>query len=98
MKSITDKIEEVLQESNFKTYTDAIDAAVTDARKRGYEVDSEVLADIVGLRSSRPKNGMTTRVEPIPLTKNGKPQRQHLHIQVYNRGGTVPFELNHYIS
>jgi hypothetical protein len=30
--------------------------------------------------------------------KDGKPLRKTLEIQVYNRGGSKPFELNHYIG
>jgi hypothetical protein len=80
------------------SYTKAINTALNYAEKNGYTTDDEERADIIGLKSSRPKDGKTERVT-LPIYKNGKKQRKHLHIQVYNRGiSGNTYELNTYIS
>jgi len=85
-----------------ETYTSAINAAIDYAKRKGYYIDQEEVADVVGLRSSRPRRGKTERVS-IPLYKNEAEShmkaKKHLQVQVYNRGieGNT-FELNAYIA
>lgn len=79
------------------SYTSAVDAALQHAVVKGYTTDPEEVADLVGFGPRKPGRGKTTQVH-IPLYKNGKPQKKHLHISVYNRdidGKT--FELTAYI-
>lgn len=91
-----------LKESQYElyhpTYTSAIDTALKYAERSGYEMDSEEVADIVGLQSRRPGRGKSTRVS-IPLYKNGKLQRKGLQIVVYamDTDSRNPFELTTYI-
>lgn len=86
------------RETYFNTYTAAVNYAVDNITKMGYdEPDAEMLADLIGLKSNRPKRGQTTIVD-LPLFKNGKEQRKQMHIQVYNREtDTGTYELNFYV-
>lgn len=95
IENIVSIITEAQEETYFKTYTDAINASLEYAKKKGYETDKEEVADLVGIQSRRPRTGQTTKVH-IPLYKNGKPQRKYLHIQVY--GMENSYELVKYIS
>lgn len=98
MKSFNEFIAESrIKDLYFDSYTAAIDHALEHARKK-YDLDDEELAQIIGFNSQRPKSGKTTSVH-IPLYKNGKQVKQHLHIQVFNRDtNRNTFELNYYIS
>ena len=91
-----DKME--LDENYHASYTDAIQTAVNTAKKRGYEVDSDDYQNKVSSGPRKPSEGKTVS-HNLKLTKDGKPTKKGLSIQVYNRGGDKsPFELNHYIS
>lgn len=91
-----DKME--LDENYHASYTDAIQTAVNAAKKRGYEVDSDDYQNKVSSGPRKPSEGKTVS-HNLKLTKDGKPTKKGLSIQVYNRGGDKsPFELNHYIS
>lgn len=91
-----DKME--LDENYHASYTDAIKTAVEAAKKRGYEVDSDEYHTKVASGPRKPSEGKTVS-HNIKLTKDGKPTKKGLSIQVYNRGGDkTPYELNHYIS
>ena len=91
-----DKME--LDENYHASYTDAIQTAVNAAKKRGYEVDSDEYHTKVASGPRKPSEGKTVS-HSLKLTKDGKPTKKGLSIQVYNRGGDKsPFELNHYIS
>ena len=91
-----DKME--LDENYHSSYTDAIQTAVNAAKKRGYEVDSDEYHTKVASGPRKPSEGKTVS-HNLKLTKDGKPTKKGLSIQVYNRGGDKsPFELNHYIS
>ena len=80
------------------SYTDAIQTAVNAAKKRGYEVDADDYHDKVASGPRKPSEGKTVS-HNLKLTKDGKPTKKGLSIQVYNRGGDKsPYELNHYIS
>lgn len=98
------RISKIIYESKqndtyFDTYTDAVNFAISSITKKGFdEPDPEMLADLIGLKSKRPKSGETTRLS-MPLFKLGKEQRKNMHIQVYNRETEIKtFELNFYVS
>jgi hypothetical protein len=95
IKEEVHKLNEIQNDTYFKTYTDCINAALDYANKKGFETDKEELANIVGVNSKRPRTGQTTKVT-IPLYKNSKLQRKYLHIQVY--GMENSFELTKYIN
>ncbi len=96
-----------------KTYTTAINTAREYAEKKGYEVDDDDAFRKIGMGPKKPSEGKTNRFS-IELTKNGKPQKKMLHIQVYNmgtfkrnqdgsktrslHGGQNEYELNCYIQ
>jgi hypothetical protein len=96
-----------------KTYTSAIQAAREYAEKKGYEVDDEDAFRKIGMGPKKPSDGKTNRFS-IELTKDGKPQKKMLHIQVYGMGtykrnpdgsktrsmwgGQNEYELNAYIN
>lgn len=88
-------------ETYFKTYSEAIAAAIKAMEGRGYVVNPDESFTQIGVLSKRPKNGQTTSVN-VPLYKKGDTGFEkvvgHLAIQVYNRGDTAktPFELNFY--
>ena len=77
-------------------YSSAIDTALEYAKNEGYEYDEEQVAKQVGLGPKKPSPGNTNRFS-IELTKNGKPQRKQLHIQVFGTPNRN-YELNMYIS
>ena len=79
------------------SYSSAIQTAVSHAKKRGYEVDADDYHSKVSSGPRKPSEGKTVS-HNIKLTKDGKPTKKGLAIQVYNKGGDTPFELNHYIS
>ena len=97
-KTLIENFRNFISESNehmyFKTYSAAISSALEYSEKRGYETDKEEVAELVGIQSRRPKTGQTTTVH-IPLYKNGKLQKKHLHIMVY--GLENSYELTRYI-
>jgi len=95
------------------TYTSAIQSARDYAEKKGYEIDDEDVFRKIGMGPRKPSDGKTNRFS-IELTKNGKPQKKMLHIQVYGMGtykraqdgsktrslygGQNEYELNCYIN
>lgn len=88
----------VAEEVYHPSYTSAIQTAVAAAKKRGYEVDQDDYQNKVASGPRKPSEGKTVS-HNIKLTKDGKPTKKGLAIQVYNRGGDkTPYELNHYIS
>jgi hypothetical protein len=93
------KLEEARQAKQlyFKTYSDAVQAAMDTAKKRGFEVDEDEYFRKVSAGDRKPSEGKTVS-KSLQLMKDGKPLRKTLEFQVYNRGGNVPFELNHYIG
>ena len=96
-----------------KTYSAAIWTAKNYAEKKGYEVDEDDSFRQIGMGPKKPSDGKTNRFS-IELLKDGKPQKKHLHIQVYNMGtfkrnsdgsqtrslvgGQNEYELNCYIN
>ena len=83
----------------FDTYSAAVQHAAAQAKKKGFEVVEDDWFQQVTVGKGRPKDGDTTR-HTLKLTKDGKPVRKGLSIQVYNRGGSSkkPYELNYYVS
>lgn len=78
-----------------KTYTSAIQAALDYAKKEGYDYDEEETAREIGMGPRKPSEGKTNKFH-LSLTKNFKPQKKMLHIQVY--GMKNSYELNAYIQ
>jgi len=79
-----------------KSYTDAVNHAFDHHAKSGLSSTPDHKAQHIGLDSKRPGSGKTTRVN-IPAThKSGK--KHMIHMQVYNKGGSHPYELNTYSS
>ena len=78
-----------------KSYTSAIEAARNYAEKKGYEINNDDAFTKIGVGPRKPSPGKTNRFS-IELTKDGKPQRKMLHIQVY--GMKNSYELNAYIQ
>ena len=78
-----------------KSYTSAIEAAREYAEKKGYEINNDDAFTKIGVGPRKPSPGKTNRFS-IELSKDGKPQRKMLHIQVY--GMKNSYELNAYIQ
>jgi hypothetical protein len=53
--------------------------------------------DYIGLASKKPGEGKTTSIN-IPATHEKTGKKHMIHIQVYNKGGSHPYELNTYSS
>lgn len=100
---LVEKLNKILEKSNYQIYHSSFTSAVTSARqyveKMGYTVDEDSWTDEIALGQGKPKNGSTTKAH-IKISKDGKEQRKMLHIQVYDRGDTVGnrYELNCYIQ
>jgi len=78
-----------------KTFSSAVQHAVQVAKKRGYEVDDEDYDRKVAMGPRKPGKGKTNSYA-IDVTKNGKPVKQKLQMQVYYDQGR--YELNMYIQ
>ena len=96
-------VEGVVNEANYKVYHKSFTEAAQEARmmaeKRGFEINeddwhSQITLGGKNLRS-RPGEGKTTTFT-VGLSKDGKPQRKALQIQVY--GMKNGYELNAYIN
>jgi hypothetical protein len=93
------KVQEA-NETYFKSATEAVMYARTQAEKRGFEIDpqdwnSEIT---MGGRYSRTRPGVgKTHSFSVGLLKGGKPQRKNLSISLYGMP-SGKFELTHYIS
>ena len=82
----------------FDTYSAAVQHAKAQAEKKGFEVVEDDWFNQVTTGKGKPGRGKTTR-HTLKLTKNDKPVRQGLSIQVYNRDtAKKPYELNFYVS
>ena len=93
------RLKNLLGEAKFETYhntyTSAINAAREYAEKQGYEINDDDSFTKIGMGPRKPSEGKTNRFS-IEITKDGKPQRKMLHIQVY--GMKNKYELNAYIG
>ena len=82
----------------FDTYSAAVQHARAQAEKKGFEVVEDDWFNQVTTGKGKPGRGKTTR-HTLKLTKNDKPVRQGLSIQVYNRETAKnTYELNFYVS
>jgi polyhydroxyalkanoate synthesis regulator phasin len=79
-----------------KDYSSAVQHALSVAKKKGYEVDMDDYERKVAFGPKKPSSGKTNSFS-IKLTKNGKPVRQALQMQVYNMDNKK-YELNMYIE
>jgi len=78
-----------------KTYSGAVQHAADVAKKQGYEVDQDSWDSEITHGQRKPSEGKTV-IKKIKLTKDGKPQRKMLQIQVH--GMKTQYELNMYIE
>ena len=96
LKSLLEKQYELYH----KSFTSAAETARKVAEKKGFEIDEENWTTEVAFggkyRRARPSVGKSNSFS-VALIKNGKPQRKHLHFQVYGME-SGNFELNAYVS
>lgn len=89
----------VSEKSDFQVYhnmySSAIDAALEYAKSKGYEVDEDDVWNQISVGPAKPKEGVTNKAS-LNLSKDGKPQKKMLHIQIY--GMKNKYELNAYIQ
>lgn len=87
-----------------KNFTNAVDAAVAYAEKRGYTIEPGDLSDALSqakdsgggvLTRARPAKNKTT-VVAVPVSKKGKKSKSYLQIQVANLDDRR-YELNTYV-
>ena len=79
-----------------KDYSSAVQTAIKQAEKRGYEVDMDDWHDKVATGPKKPSSGKTNSFS-INLMKDGKPSKKKLQMQVYNMDNHK-YELNMYIE
>jgi hypothetical protein len=79
-----------------KDYSTAVQTAIKQAEKRGYEVDMNDWHDKVATGPKKPSSGKTNSFS-INLMKDGKPSKKKLQMQVYNMDNHR-YELNMYIE
>jgi len=79
-----------------KDYSGAVQAAIKQAEKRGYEVDMDDWHDKVATGPKKPSSGKTNSFS-VNLMKDGKPSKKKLQMQVYNMDNHK-YELNMYIE
>ncbi len=79
-----------------KDYSGAVQAAIKQAEKRGFEVDMDDWHDKVATGPKKPSSGKTNSFS-VNLMKDGKPSKKKLQMQVYNMDDHK-YELNMYIE
>jgi hypothetical protein len=79
-----------------KTMSAALQHAYDEAEKKGFEVDKDDIDNKVAMGPRKPSSGKTNSYN-LGLSKNGKPVKKKLHIQVYNMDNKG-YELNMYVS
>lgn len=79
-----------------KSYTDAVNHALSHHEKSGLKVSDDDRFHHVGLMSKKPSEGNTTSLHLPATHTSGK--KHMIHVQVFNKGGTHPYELNTYSS
>ena len=79
-----------------KDYSTAVQTAIKQAEKRGYEVDMDDWHDKVATGPKKPSSGKTNSFS-VNLMKDGKPSKKKLQMQVYNMDNQK-YELNMYIE
>lgn len=84
---------------NYQVYHDtlysAFQTALNAAKKQGYEITDD--EEFNKITTARKPYGAQTSDYHLELTKNGKPQRKLLHVQIYKME-SGKYELNFYIS
>ena len=95
-KEETDLQEKSDYEVYHKDYSGAVQAAIKQAEKRGYEVDMDDWHDKVATGPKKPSSGKTNSFS-VNLMKDGKPSKKKLQMQVYNMDDHK-YELNMYIE
>lgn len=80
-----------------KSYTDAVNHALDHHSKSGLKASDDDRMDKIGLMSKKPSEGKTTSVN-LPATHEKTGKKHMIHMQVYNKGGSHPYELNTYSS
>jgi hypothetical protein len=97
--AFVDSVKNFLGEGKYeiyhKDYSSAVQHAVMQAEKQGYEVDEDDYFKKIGTGPKKPSKGKTN-IFSIKLLKNDKPQKKALQIQIYNTGKS--YELNMYIQ
>jgi hypothetical protein len=81
-----------------KDFSTAVQHAIKTAEKRGYQVNMDDWHDKVATGPRKPSEGKTNSYSITLMDKNGKPVKKALQMQVYNKGGQNPYELNMYIE
>lgn len=81
-----------------KDFSTAVQHAMKTAEKRGYKVDMDSWHDKVSTGPRKPSEGKTNSYSITLMGKDGKPSKKALQMQVYNKGGQNPYELNMYIE
>jgi hypothetical protein len=95
-KEETELEEKTDYEVYHKDYSSAVQTAIKQAEKRGYEVDMDDWHDKVATGPKKPSSGKTNSFS-IKLMKDGKPSKKALQMQVYNMDNHK-YELNMYIE
>ena len=92
--------ESINEKSDYEVYhkdcSTAVQAAIKQAEKRGFEVDMDDWHDKVATGPKKPSSGKTNSFS-INLMKDGKPSKKKLQMQVYNMDNQK-YELNMYIE
>ena len=78
-----------------KTFSSAVQHALSQVEKQGYEVDGDEWDRKVAMGPKKPSAGKTNSYT-IDLMKNGKETKRKLQMQVYYDEGR--YELNMYVS
>ena len=88
---VTEEISGSGYELYHKTLGSAIDTAITQAKlKYGIDITPDERMEVVGMGPRKPSNGKTNTYRL--MGNKGKA----IQVQVYNRGGSRPYELNMY--
>jgi len=95
-KEETDLQEKSDYEIYHKDYSTAVQTAIKQAEKRGFEVDMDDWHDKVATGPKKPSAGKTNSFS-VNLKKDGKESKKKLHLQVYNMDNHK-YELNMYIE
>ena len=76
-----------------KTYTDAINHALAHHEHNGHTISDDTRDRKIAMGPRKPGSGKTVSHNLPAEQKN-----RRIHMQIYNRGGKTPFELNTYSS
>jgi hypothetical protein len=96
IKEETNLQEKSAYEIYHKDYSSAVQTAIKQAEKRGFEVDMDDWHDKVATGPKKPSAGKTNSFS-VNLMKDGKESKKKLHLQVYNMDNHK-YELNMYIE